>query len=133
WEHGQMATPCAETAGAEALGCLVTQRPRVPSVGGLAEEVTRVAIVLQKESSAVTVARTELATWPRERRSSRPRFLRHLRNHRRDVAGVGVIHVGAELLGGEFPIALEHPSMHPTDDFGAALDRVEGGLEVPLH
>src|SRR5216683_5747791 len=44
-----------------------------------------------------------------------------------------MVHIGTELLGGEFPVTLEHPSMHPADYLSAARTAIEVTVHVPQH
>src|SRR4030081_1645664 len=49
------------------------------------------------------------------------------------MAEIRVVHVGTELLRREFPVALQHPAMHPADHFGAAGTSIEISFHVPAH
>src|SRR3546814_8607719 len=45
----------------------------------------------------------------------------------------GVVRVGAELFGGEFPVAGDDPLLHTRDGFGAGLGTVEHVVHVELR
>src|SRR5208282_4644086 len=118
---------------ANPLGRLSCRRSHVPCCRDRAVDGLGCITWFSEKAGPMSVAGAELSSDCRQASQCRVGSLRQLRDQRRQMAVVGVIHVGAELLGRELPIALEHPSMHPADHLGAAGGSIEISVDIPEH